>query len=77
MSGGARKRSPESEFWDTLKGKRVVVAYVGGEWETEVGVLVWVDVFTLCLQMETSTPPRRLLVYKHDIRSVSAHPVQG
>lgn len=68
MSGEKRKSfGPESDFWNTLKGKRVVIRlrtltpWLRAE-------LAWVDVFTIGVKEYPNTPVR--LIYKQAIESI-------
>jgi sRNA-binding regulator protein Hfq len=81
---GQKKRKnygPESEMWDALKGTRVHIRLLDGDlcW----GVLAWVDVFTIAVDLDSFlagkrldyaasrvNPPRRRMIYKHAISDV-------
>jgi hypothetical protein len=61
-----RARGPESAFWDTLKGQRIVVApLVAGEGAGRERVLVarllWVDRFTIGVDDEVEGRPPRMI----------------
>lgn len=75
-----RRRGPESEFWDRLKGKRVVVLRVDG---TKVrGTLLWVDLYTVGVNVEKTVPvgpqppPQERMLFKQTFADVSLDDVE-
>jgi len=66
-----KRRGPESEFYDTLKGSDVVIELrnqpPGVPMEREAR-LVWVDVYSVGLEIEGE----RLLLYKSNISTIRA-----
>ncbi len=59
------KRGPESKFYESLKDVRVQVSHAAG---TSVGIIAWVDKYSIGLRSEPKADPK--LIYKHAIRLV-------
>lgn len=59
-----RKRSPDSMFWDTVKGKSIEVRLLNGS--TLTPKLLWVDRYTIGVVVDGC----EVMLFKHDISTV-------
>lgn len=62
-----KKRDPESEFWDTLKGKEIHIENVQGELANTT--LRWVSRFTI--GVDGGAYARPTMLFKHALAEVS------
>lgn len=68
-NGKVKRESPESRWFDSAKGKCIKIWFVhpnpSGNYEPIEGRLVWVDVFSIGIELENN--PNTQLIYKHAI----------
>lgn len=64
--GKKNKKTPESRFFDELKGEQVRVTMMCGE-SCLTAVLLWVDRYTLGLRLDDG---RERLIFKHAIKDL-------